>query len=67
VKLEATRDTNRTRLQGLRETLATKIQTERMRHNQKSRETLAEHIMNLEQARLDRQLDTQMPRGQQGA
>lgn len=67
VKLETNRETNRTRLQGLRETLATKLETERMRHGQKSREKLADHIMALDAARLDRQLDQQMPQGQQGA
>ena len=67
VKLEAVRDTNRTRLQATRETNATKVATERMRHGQKSREILAQHIMDLEHSRAEAELMRQMPQGQQGA
>lgn len=71
VKLETARDTNETRLQAVRETNATKIATEKMRHGQKSREVLAQHIMSLEQTRhekdLEKELMRQRPQGQQGA
>jgi hypothetical protein len=66
VKLEAVRDTNRTRLQATRETNATKVATEEMRHGQKSREILANHIMSLDQSRAEAELKRQMPQGQQG-
>lgn len=67
VKLESVRDTNKTRLQATRETNATKVATERMRHGQKSREILAQHIMDLEHTRTEAELMRQMPQGQQGA
>jgi len=67
VKLETSREANETRLQMTRETNATKIATERMRHGQKSREVLAQHIMNLDQTRMEKELMRQRPTGQQGA
>jgi len=66
VRLETARDTNRTRLQATRETNETKLRTEAMRHGQSSREMIAQHLIDVEHAKLEKELLSQHPQGQQG-